>query len=59
VSFWDFAILALVALAIILAWLHVRKKSKNGGCVGCSECANCSSCAGCARAQNCEQAKKE
>jgi len=59
VSFWDYAILARGALAVILAFLHVRKKRKNGECVGCSECANCSSCAGCARAGTCEQAKKE
>ena len=58
-KFWDYAILALVALALVFAALHVRKKRKNGGCVGCSECAGCSSCAGCARAGTCEQAKKK
>lgn len=44
-SFLDYAVLALVALAAGFAVGRIARKRRHGGCVGCSAClGNCAAC---------------
>ena len=44
-NIWDLLILLLIALAVGLALLHIRRDRARG----CHGCASCGSCAGCAK----------
>ena len=52
---WDFIILAIILLMVIVAFHFARDRKKNG----CCDCGTCGACDLCAKKDKCNKENKE